>query len=35
MLEPEGNCLKIRNLVKVFDNDFKAVDGLSLNMYKG
>ena len=34
-LERKGECLKIRNLKKVYDNGKLAVDGLSLTMYEG
>ena len=34
-LERKGECLKIRNLRKVYDNGKLAVDGLSLTMYEG
>ena len=34
-LETKNECLRIRNLTKVYPNGFKAVDGLSLTMYSG
>ena len=30
-----GNMLKIQNLTKIYDNKFKAVDNLSVEMYGG
>lgn len=34
-LESTEQCLKIRNLCKTYENGFKAVNGLNLNMYAG
>lgn len=33
-LEKQGDCMKVNNLVKVYGSGKKAVDGLSLTMYK-
>ena len=37
-MEATGDCLKIKGLTKVFNSGhktFKAVDNLSITMYKG